>query len=202
MGYPLGIVEIVFSPLAQDEAARRAQALGFDHIDLVTEPQEPLALPVVDRFVASPRPGWSSGAPPEGAGNWERAVRAFRAAPGARIEAWAGSIIDSAEKIEAFLAEAPGTRLLLDTGHVANWGGDPAELLRHAGHVQLRQASRGVPQAAVGDVDFVTFLSEARRQRYEGAFSIEYFDLPAMGYPLRDPLGHALALAEQVRPLL
>lgn len=202
MPYPLGIVEIVFAPLGQEDAARRARDLGFDHIDLVTEPHEPLALPVVDRFVASPRPGWSSGAPPEGEGNWERAVRAFRRAPGARIEAWAGSIIDSTQKIEAFLAEAPGTKLLLDTGHVANWGGDPAELVRHAGHVQLRQASKGVPQAATGDVDFVTFLSEARRQGYDGALSIEYFDLPALGYPLDDPLGYALALAEQVRPLL
>jgi len=202
MGHALGIVEIVFAPLAQDEAARRAKTLGFDHIDLVSESNERLALPVVDRFALRPRAGWSSGAPPEGPGNWERAVRAFRAAPGSRIEPWAGSIIDSTEKIEAFLREVPGTKLLLDTGHVANWGEDPAALLDHATHVQLRQARRGVPQAAEGDIDFAAFLAESRRRGYQGAFSVEYFDLPALGYPLDDPLGHALALAERVRPLL
>jgi sugar phosphate isomerase/epimerase len=203
MSYPLGVVEIVFAPLGQHEAAHRAAELGFAHIDLVTEPDEPLALPVVDRFVAgSPRPGWSTGAPPEADGNWERAVRAFRGAPGARIEPWAGSIVDSIDKIRAFMAEAPDTRLLLDTGHVANWGEDPAELIAYAGHIQLRQARRGVPQAAEGDVDFGRFLAALDRHGYTGALSIEYFDLPQLGYPLDDPLGHALALAEQIRNLL
>jgi sugar phosphate isomerase/epimerase len=203
VSFALGVVEIVFAPLPQDAAARRAAELGFDHIDTVTEPREPLALPVVDRFAAgSPRPGWSTGAPPQAEGNWERAVRAFRRAPGARIEPWAGSIIDSIEKIRAFMAEAPQTRLLLDTGHVANWGEDPAELIPLAGHVQLRQARKGVPQAAAGDIDFPRFCHELRRHGYQGALSIEYFDLPELGYPLDDPVAHALALTEMVRPLI
>jgi sugar phosphate isomerase/epimerase len=201
--YALGVVEIVFAPATQAEAAVRAAGLGFAHIDLVTEPHEPLALPVVDRFVTgSPRPGWSSGALPAAEGNWERAVRAFRRAPGARIEPWAGSIIDSIDKIRTFLSEAPETKLLLDTGHVANWGEDPADLIPYAGHIQLRQARRGVPQAAEGDVDFPSFIARLDRFGYRGALSIEYFDLPELGYPLDDPLGHALALAKQVRPLL
>ena len=37
----------------------------------------------------------------------------------------------------------PGFALLVDTGHVADWGGDPLELLEFAGHVQLRQGARG-----------------------------------------------------------
>jgi sugar phosphate isomerase/epimerase len=200
--YPLGVVEIVFAPMPQAEAAQRAWALGFEHFDTVTTTAEALALPVVDRYTPSPRSGWSTGAPTEGDGNWERAVRAFRRAPGARIEPWAGSIIDSAEKIRAFLAEAPGTRLLLDTGHVANWGEDPAELIPLAGHIQLRQAARGVPQSDEGDIDFSQFLAALDRHGYAGALSVEYFDLPALGYPLDDPVAHAMALTAHIRGLL
>jgi sugar phosphate isomerase/epimerase len=201
--YPLGVVAIVFAPLSAAEAAREAAALGFDHIDAVTESPEPLALPVVDRFIAgSPRPGWSTGAPPAAEGNWERAVRAFRRAPGSRIEPWAGSIIDSIAKIRAFLAETPDTTLLLDTGHVANWGEDPAELISVATHIQLRQASKGVPQADEGDIDFDRFIRELDRRGYAGALSIEYFDLPEFGFPLDDPRLHAVTLAERIRRFL
>jgi sugar phosphate isomerase/epimerase len=201
--YPLGIVELAFAPLSTAEAADRAAAHGFDHLDIVSDVDGPLALPIVDRFsTPSPRPGYSTGAPPEGPGNWERAVKAFGRAPGARIEPWAGSIIDSVDKIEAFLAEVPTVRLLLDTGHVANWGEDPCRLVQYAGHVQLRQARRGVPQAREGDVDFPRFVDALRACDYTGAVSIEYFDLPDLGYPLADPLSHALALAEEVRPLM
>ncbi len=42
----------------------------------------------------------------------------------------------------------------------------------------------------------------ATRHDYRGASSIEYFDLPEMGLPLEDPVAWALALAEEVRPLL
>ena len=204
--YPLGIMEVTLWPLPTADAARRAAALGFDHLDLTGEVEdgaEPLAVPIGDRFTtASPRPGYSTGAPPEGPGNWERAVRAFRQAPGARIEAWPGSIIDSVEKIKAFLAEVPDVRLLLDTGHVANWGDDPCELVPYAGHIQLRQARRGVPQTLDGDVDFVRFVDRLRACDYQGLLSVEYFDLPDLGYPLANPVDYAVALAEQIRPLL
>jgi sugar phosphate isomerase/epimerase len=211
MSHPLGVVQIVFAPLEAPAAANRAKTLGFDHLDLTSRAADedtgkmagPLALPVVDRFTAgSPRPGWSTGAPPEGDGMWDRAVRAFRRAPGSRIEPWPGSILNSIAKTRAFLAEAPETRLLLDTGHVANWGEDPTELIALATHIQLRQARRGVPQADEGDIDFGRFLAELDRQGYRGALSIEYFDLPELGYPLDDPVAHAVALAERIRPLL
>ncbi|HSS09262.1 MAG TPA: TIM barrel protein [Acidimicrobiales bacterium] len=206
MTYQLGIMAVTLAPLPVPEAARRAAELGFDHLDVagdLDDASEPLAVPIGDRFTSpSPRPGYSTGAPPEGPGNWDRAVRAFRKAPGAKIEAWAGSIIDSVEKIKAFLAEVPDVRLLLDTGHVANWGEDPCELAPYAGHVQLRQARRGVPQTLEGDVDFARFLDQLRACAYSGLLSVEYFDLPELGFPLPDPLGHAVVLAEQIRPLL
>jgi sugar phosphate isomerase/epimerase len=198
-------MEVTLRPLGPGDAARRAAELGFDHLDLTSDvgEDEPLAVPVGDRFtMASPRAGYSSGAPPEAPGNWGRAVKAFRRSPGANVEAWPGSIIDSVDKVRAFLAEVPGVGLLLDTGHVANWGEDPCELVPYAGHVQLRQARRGVPQALEGDVDFPRFVDRLRACDYTGLLSIEYFDLPELGLGLDDPLGHAVALAKQVRPLL
>jgi len=199
----LGVVDIVFRPLGAVEAAERAAELGFTHIDTTEDPGgAELALPVVDRYSPVPRPGWSTGAPPDEPGRWDWAVAKWRSAPGSRIEPWPGSIINTVEKVRAFLAAVPDTTLLLDTGHVATWGEDPADLVEHAGHVQLRQARPGVPQAVDGDIDFAAFFARARAVGYQGAFSIEYFDLPGLGWPLDDPVAHAVALAERVRPLL
>jgi sugar phosphate isomerase/epimerase len=202
--YSLGIVELAFRTTSDHAvAAAEAARLGFDHIDIVGQEEAPLAVPVVDRYtLEQPPPGWSTGAPPEGPGRWERAVARFRRTPGARIEPWGGSIINTVEKVKAFVAEVPGTRLLLDTGHVAAWGEDPAELIPFAGHIQLRQARPGVIQALEGDIDWPRFFGELRRCGYDGALSIEYFDLPEMGLPLEDPVEWSMTLAAEVRPLL
>jgi len=200
--YRLGVAEVVFGKLPRVAAAQRARDLGFGYIDVAGDDDEVLALPVGDRSWQRPRRGYSTGAPAEAPGVWERAVNAYRREPGARIEAWPGSIIDSVEKIVAFMQEAPGTRLLLDTGHVATWGEDPAELVRFAGHVQLRQAKKGVPQAREGEVDMRSFIGSLRRAGYEGSVSVEYLDIPEMGFPLDDPVAYAVDLAEKVRPFL
>ena len=68
--------------------------------------------------------------------------------------------------------------------------------------MQLRQARKGVAQTLEGDVDFRAVLDGLRACEYHGLVSVEYFDLPDWGWPLDDPLGHALALTEQLRPLL
>jgi sugar phosphate isomerase/epimerase len=129
-------------------------------------------------------------------------VRAYRRTPGAILEPWAGSIVGSIEAVRAMLDEVPSLRLLVDTGHVACWGEDPVELLPFAAHVQLRQARKGVNQALEGDVDFARVIARLDELDYGGLLSIEYFDLPAMGWPLDDPVGHAVALAAQIRRLL
>jgi sugar phosphate isomerase/epimerase len=133
---------------------------------------------------------------------WERAVRAYRRCPGLRVEPWPGSIIGSIERVKALLAEVPGLRLTLDTGHVACWGEDPIELLPWSAALQLRQARRGVAQTLEGDVDFARLLARLDAQGFEGPVSIEYFDLPERGWPNPDALGMALALAGELRPLL
>lgn len=200
MSYPLGVVHVVFGPVGLPAAALRARDLGFSHIDVPADWEGSLALPVGDRMAhPSPRPACSCPAPPEGEGMWERAVRAYRRTPGARVEPWPGSIIGSVAAARTLVDEVPGLRLLVDTGHVACWGEDPVELLDLAGHVQLRQAREGVAQSLDGDVDFDAVRRRLEAVGYGGKVSIEYFDLPELGWPLDDPPRHALALAAQLR---
>ena len=119
---------------------------------------------------------------------WERAVRWWRAAPQALLEPWAGAVVNSVDAVHAFRAEVPGVRLLVDTGHVADWGGDPCELLHLADHVQLRQAAPGRTQLHVDDpagvVDFGEVFRVLAALEYRGRFSVEYFDLPERGWAL------------------
>jgi hypothetical protein len=201
--FPLGVVYITFGALPLVEAGARARELGFDHIDAPAAWQGELPLPIGDRISSgAPLAGCSCPSLPPGEGNWERMVRAYRRTPGAILEPWAGSIVGSIEAVRAMLDEVPSLRLLVDTGHVACWGEDPVELLPFAAHVQLRQAHKGVNQALEGDVDFARVIARLDELDYGGLLSIEYFDLPAMGWPLDDPVGHAVALAAQIRRLL
>ena len=203
MPFPLGVVDVVFRPRSVPDAAARAAALGFAHIDVGWDWTGALPLPVGDRVAhPSPKPYCSCPAPAEGEGMWERAVKAYRRTPGMRLEPWPGSIVDTVEKVRAMLAEVPGLRLLVDTGHVANWGEDPVELLPWADHVQLRQARKGVAQTLDGDVDFARVIGRLEELDYQGLLSVEYFDLPEYGWALDDPEAYAVELANRVRPLL
>ena len=208
----LGVVDIVYGD-SQDvaERSRRAAADGFDHIDVLTsvEPST-LALPVgcptafpkpLAQWCATPAPTRGDDA----AQAWERTVRWWRAAPGALLEPWAGASVHSIETIRAFLDEVPGTRFLIDTGHVASWGGDPVELCEFADHIQLRQGALGRTQLHVDDadgvVDFAAVLRRLEEIGYRGVVSVEYFDLPEHGWALEDPRGWALDLAAHLRAL-
>jgi sugar phosphate isomerase/epimerase len=209
VAFPLGIVDLAFRPDTPVTSAERAAQLGFDHIDVVLEVDPvTLALPVgCPTAFPKPRPGWcSTPAPRDGPDMWDRTVRWFRAAPGAILEPWAGATVCSTETVRAMQAEVPGLRLLVDTGHVADWGGDPIELLEDADHVQLRQGRPGSTQLHVDDptgtVDFAAVLARLDGLGYRGRLSVEYFDLPEYGWPLEEPLAWAQALAEHVRALM
>jgi sugar phosphate isomerase/epimerase len=199
---PLGVVSITFGTRDIAIGAVEASRLGFDHIDIPATWEGPLALPIGDRISRRPRPGCTWPAPADVGDSWDRAVARLRAEPGVRIEAGPGSILGSVERIKAFFAEVPTARLTLDTGHVACWGEDPVELVEFAAHVQLRQSQLGVPQATEGDVDFRALFRRLDAIGYDGLLSIEYFDLPELGWPLDDPVGCATSLAQQLRPLL
>ena len=202
MAFQLGVVDVVFGGRPLPEAAELARQLGFAHIDIPAEWSGPLGLPVGDRTAyPSPRPGCSCPAPPDEPGMWERTVGAYRKNPGARIEPWGGSVINTVEKVRSMLAEVPGLRLLVDTGHVANWGEDPVELLDQADHVQLRQATRSEMQTLEGDVDFRAVFRRLEQLDYAGKVSVEYFDLPEHGWPLADPISYAVSLRDQLRAL-
>ena len=206
---PLGVVDIVYG--REPDIARRsehARVDGFDHVDVLVEVDAAtLALPI-GCPTAFPRPvaGWcSTPAPADQDGMWERCVRWFRAAPGALLEPWAGAVVHSTETCRAMMNEVPGLRLLIDTGHVADWGGDPLALLESADHVQLRQGSPGSTQLHVDDprgvVDFAAVLRRLDELGSDAKLSVEYFDLPEQGWPLADPRAWACDLAGRVRTL-
>ncbi|HXA31128.1 MAG TPA: TIM barrel protein [Acidimicrobiales bacterium] len=205
---PLGIVSVAFGldcPLP--EAARRAQSLGFDHLDIaidrMADAEEPLALAVGDRNGPVPqtgctcrlRPGWT----------WDQCVALLRRQPELRVEPGPRSVLDNAAAIRAMCQEVPGLRITMDTGWAAFGGYDPLEVADLAGHVQLRQARPGHAQVhpdEEGDVDFAAVIDGLEALDYRGLFSVEYFDLPELGLPLADPVGHCVDLADRVRPLL
>ena len=207
--YPLGAVDVVFWPDRGGPASERARALGFEHIDVSVEfDPATLALPIgCPTVFPKPRPGWgTTPAPTAGDGMWEWTVRKFRDAPGCLLEPWAGATVNSLESIKAIRDEVPGLRFLIDTGHVADWGGDPLEVLEYADHIQLRQGMPGQTQVHVDDasgvVDFAQVIARLDELGYQGKLSIEYFNLPEHGWPLDDPVGWATDLAAHLRPLL
>jgi sugar phosphate isomerase/epimerase len=134
---------------------------------------------------------------------WDRAVRWWRAAPHALLEPWAGAVVNSVERVREFQRAVPELRLLVDTGHVADWGGDPCELLEWADHVQLRQGAPGRTQVHVDDddgvVDFDAVFARLAQLDYPGRVSVEYFDLPTEGWGLAEPERWARDLATRLR---
>ncbi len=207
--YRLGVVDVTFWGEPEADRDRHAKALGFEHIDvLVDVDPSTLVLPVgCPTSFPKPQPGWcSTPAPRDEPGMWDRAVRWWQRSPGALLEPWAGAVVHSIETVRAMQEAVPGLRLLVDTGHVADWGGDPIELLEHADHVQLRQGCAGSTQVHVDDprgvVDFAAVLRRLDELDYQGSLSVEYFDLPEQGWPLDDPVTWAVDLRAHLLSLM
>ncbi len=206
--WPIGVVDIVYGSVESvADRSALAAADGFAHIDcLVDVPTDDLALAVgCPTAFPKPRPGRCATPAPArdfAPDAWARTVRWWRAAPGALLEPWAGAVVHSVETWRAFLAEVPETRLLVDVGHVADWGGDPLELLEWADHVQLRQGRAGATQLHVDDptgvVDFDAVFARLDTLGYRGLVSVEYFDLPAQGWPLANPRAWATDLLHTI----
>jgi sugar phosphate isomerase/epimerase len=202
--WPIGVVDIAYAAFVSPRRrSELAAADGFAHIDcVVTVDAAELVLPVgCPTAFPKPQPGWCSTPAPArdfAPDAWDRAVRWWRAAPGALLEPWAGAVVHSLATWQAFLDEVPGTRLLIDTGHVADWGGDPLEMLEWAGHVQLRQGCPSSTQLHVDDprgvVDFAGVFGRLDALDYRGVVSVEYFDLPDQGWALADPRAWAVDL--------
>lgn len=205
MRWPLGVMYMAYGEVSLEDAAEAARADGFEHLGAFHDTGNALALPIGDRYSPRPSAGCTSGPLPAGKRSFEQTVADFRAAPGARLEPWPGSVIGSDESLRAILAELPGLELTLDVGHVRAWGGDPVEWLERAGHVQLRQAKPGRTQApdGDGDVDFAAVLKRLDAIGYDGLLTVEYFDLPerGAGWSVADPRAAALETAKQVRAL-
>ena len=208
MRWPLGVVDVVYAGRGDiAERALAARSDGFAHIDPLVDTDPKLLVLPIGCPTAFPKPvdTWCSTPAPSAQldGAWERAVRWWRAAPRALMEPWAGAVVNSFDAVRAFRAEVGDVRLLVDTGHVADWGGDPCELLELADHVQLRQGKPGSTQLHADDptgvVDFDAVFRTLERLDYRGKISVEYFDLPANGWPLPDPEQWARDLAARLR---
>jgi len=202
--YPLGVVAGAFAPDPPARASERARDLGFDFIDThIDVDPSTLALPEGCPIAQRPVPRFCMALPRR---TWEHTVESFRAAPGALLEPAARSVVNSNDKARAICSEVPGLRLLLDTGHVADWGGDPVELLDLAGHIQLRQGRPGDAQLHVDDptgtVDFAAVLARLDALCYQGMLSVEHFDIPGMGWPLDDPVAWSVDLHVHVSGLM
>ena len=206
MAFPLGVVEIAY--MSEPDVGRRAEMArddGFEHIDVMLADADGLALPVgCPTAFPRPEPTWcATPAPPAGDAAWDRTVRWWSAAPQALCEPWGGAAVASVEQMRELVAAVPGVRFLIDTGHVTAWGGDIIELLPFAAHVQLRDARVGEAQVppGEGDVDFAAVLHGLEDVGYEGALSVEYFDLPEHGWPCADPRAASVALRDLIAAL-
>lgn len=207
MSLRVGVADLAYA--SEPDVVRRselARADGFAHIDVMLDVDPAgLVLPVGCPIAfPRPQPRWcSTPAPMAGDGAWERTVRWWQAAPQALCEPWAGGSVRSLELVRALIDHVPQVRFLIDTGHVEAWGGDVLELLPYAAHVQLRDARRGEAQVppGEGDVDFAAVLDGLDALDYRGAISVEYFDLPELGWPCADPRHAARALLELVTAL-
>jgi hypothetical protein len=203
--HPFGICELAWPGTDLVSCARQAAGLGFAHLDVVRPVRADADLPIAlgARFGPGPGRGWAWPAPPAGA-DWDDAVEQLRRCPHPRVEPWAGSLFGADAAIERLVEAVPEVRLVLDTGHVAQWGGDPLAYVHLADHVQFRQAARGVGQLPwdQGDVDFAAVLARLRAIDYSGMCTVEYFDLPALGWPFADPVGAALGLADHLLGLV
>ena len=129
----------------RDRARRGTSASSTSTCSSSVDPAS-LVLPIgCPTAFPKPQPGWCSTPAPIGGdghvgarGAVVRGGRPARCSSRGRVR-----VVNSIETVRAMQEEVPGLRLLVDTGHVADWGGDPLELLEHADHVQLRQGSPG-----------------------------------------------------------
>jgi len=201
----VGVVFVVFGQeITLERAAALASEHGFAHLDVPTdwpEPAEAPAVPIGDRISTRQPSTGATWAPMRPMASSEF-VGALRDCPGCRPETLPVGPLKTVERVREIARQVPGLRVTVDTGHLAANGEDPLELVDLAGHVQLRQAAPGRPQLHVeegGDVDFRELLHRLDAVGYAGRLSVEYFDLPDLGFPLEDPLRCAVDLAAFIR---
>ena len=211
---PLGVVDIVYAARGDVVDARacrggrrvRAHRSDARHRsrDARAAGRLPDRVPEAGRHVVR-----DAGARCDRDGMWERAVRWWRAAPHALLEPWAGAVVNSTRDGRRVpRARCPALRLLVDTGHVADWGERPVRAARPrrpraAPPGRAAATRRCTSTTRRGVVDFARRAPPARRSSTTAASSrVEYFDLPDNGWPLDDPEQWARDLAGHVRALM
>lgn len=92
---------------------------------------------------------------------------------------YAGSLIDTPERVLMLLEQVPGLELTLDYGHFNVQGipdRDVEPLIEHARHFHMRGGARGLVQTKFEDnvTDFARVLDVMARIGYDGWVEIEY----------------------------
>jgi sugar phosphate isomerase/epimerase len=92
---------------------------------------------------------------------------------------YAGSVVDTPERVRALLERVPGLELTLDYGHFNVQGIPDREvepLLAHARHFHMRGGAPGLVQTRFEDnvTDFARVLDRMREIGYDGWVEIEY----------------------------
>jgi sugar phosphate isomerase/epimerase len=109
------------------------------------------------------------------------------------VRPYAGSLIDTPEKVHALLERVPGLELTLDYGHFNVQGIPDREvepLLAHARHVHVRGGAPGLVQAKFADnvTDVGRMLDVLARDGYDGWVEIEYVHDERPGCSDCDPI--------------
>ena len=213
MRYPIGIVAVAFGGgTSIEDAAQRSADLGFDHLDA--------SAPAVDRLDPAER-GRFGGAD-RGSHRRVRGGRGLyvdgtlRAARRRQVSKRPSSCsartpVPASSPGPAVLRRAtkrsrrssPRYRACASRSTPATWppGAGSRSPAAPRGARAVAAGGGGRPQRHPdegGDVDFAAVLAELDRLDYPGLMSIEYFDLADYGWPLDDPVGHAVALATHV----
>jgi sugar phosphate isomerase/epimerase len=115
------------------------------------------------------------------------------------------SVLESPGETLAFMRQNPALKIALDYAHFVAQGygmDDIDPLAAYAGHVHLRQASKGHLQAdwESGEIDFTRVMSVLKQAGYDGYVALEYEHDPWL--ELVDVMTESILMRDLVRPLL
>lgn len=136
-------------------------------------------------------------------------LAAIAAARGVTLlfEAHVTSVLESPQETLRFLQNNPQLKLTLDYSHFvfSGYSQEAIDVLApYAGHIHLRQATRGVLQARwdVGAIDFTRVVRKLVEVRYNGYLALEYEHDAWMGNDQVDVMTETIKMRNVVAPML
>ena len=122
-------------------------------------------------------------------------------------EAHRESILESPAETLAFVKQQPDLKLCIDHAHCLSIGYDLAELeplVPYAGHVHLRQATKGAIQSRWndGEIDFPVLMKQLQESGYEGYATLEYEHEEFWDMDKCDVMTETIKMRDAVRPFV